>query len=255
MKTFLSTILLLCLTTLAVAQRKAEFGLVVKAGTFAIPRKNLELKSLSQLDFKVGRNFSFGLWHAWPINERLRLSTELLYRAISSRTEDRTRYITFETDNNGITARQNSLNIDQTVYESSVSLPIKFFYTLKKGGKTSVSLGGGLSQIFASQINTHFEDNLLAIPNYQKDYAYMGKQYYGLQYQLNAGFHWMLDQKTSVGFEYVFEPLPKFYYKDANMFSILINQFCKNYFCHYSAPYLRTRMNSFSVSLRHNILD
>jgi hypothetical protein len=243
---------MLSLTTLALAQTKAEFGFVVKAGTFAIPRQNLErqnfeLKSSSELDFKMGRNFGFGIWYAWPLSERLRLSSELLYRSISLKSEDRI-------NNDFWFQNQPNYTAYQRVHESSITLPIKFFYTLREGGKTSVSLGGGLSQIFASKINTQFEYLLLAAPNSQNDYAYMGTRYYPLQYQLNAGFHWMLDNKTNVGFEYIFEPLSKFYYDETEANSI-VNRFFKDCFCHHSAPYLRTRMNSFSVSLRHNILD
>ncbi len=254
MKTLLTTILLLCLTTLAVAQKKAEFGLVVKAGTFAIPRQNLErqnfeLKSSSELDFKMGRNFGFGIWYAWPLSERLRLSTELLYRSISLKSEDRIK-------NDFWFQNQPNYTAYQRVHESSITLPIKFFYTLKEGGKTSISLGGGLSQIFASRINTQFEYNLVTPLNVtsQNDYAYMGTRYYSLQYQLNAGFHWMLDNNTSVGLEYTFEPVPKFYYDETDA-NTIVNRFFRDCFCHHLAPYLRTTMNSFSVSLRHNILD
>jgi|GEM_PF-3388125 len=250
MKILPSTILMLCLSTLAVAQTKPAFGFIVKAGTFAIPRQNLQLKSHSEIDFKMGHNLTFGLWYSWPLSVRLRLSTELLYRSILTGSEDRIDFT------NSTTGNYRS-KIRQRVSENSVLLPIKFLYTFKKGGKTSVSLGGGLSHIFASKINTHFEDYLNGVPNstIQYDYTYTGQRNYRMQYHLNAGFHWILDHKTSLGLEYNIETFPKFIFDDAAANPFAVFNFLGDCFCHHLSPYLRPRMNSFSVSLRHNILD
>ena len=243
MKTPLTTILLLCFATLAVAQRKAEFGLVVKAGTYAIPATQNPPDNFNQTNFdrivrhKAGHTYMFGCWFSRPLGNKFRFSWEILYRSSAVSGMDRTelRYLD--------TLYQSELQ--ERTQESSISVTFKLHRLFKPDGKTSFFVGVGLSRVFAAEIHTKIESRfngaLLSTPKIHVRIP-PGNTFL-IMYNLNAGFQVQIDPKTALGIEYNFEP--------ATFYAYIPSRGAPPN----SPQELRAKMNSFSVSLRHNILD
>jgi hypothetical protein len=252
MKTLLSTILLLCLASLAVAQRKAEFGLVVKAGTHAIPATQKPTNNLNQINLnrivrhKAGHTYMFGCWFSRRLGNKFRFSWELLFRssAVSGkeRTELRLSNALFQSV------------VQEHAQESSISVPFKLHRLFKPDGKASFFVGAGLSRVFAAEIHTKIENRfngaLVSTPNIHVRMP-LGNTFQ-IMYNLNAGFQVQIDPKTALGIEYNFEPATFYTYIPFGGGPPNSSHDC---FCDYPSEELRVKMNSFSVSLRHNILD
>ena len=252
MKTPLTTILLLSLTTLAVAQKKAEFGLVVKAGTHAFPAtqkptNNLSLINLNRIvRHNAGHTYMFGFWFSRPWGNKFRFSWELLYRSSAVSGKERTEF-----------RLSNALlqsEVQEHAQESSISVPFKLHGFFKPDGKASFFVGAGLSRVFAAEIHTKIENRLnealVSSPSIHVSVP-LGNPFQ-IMYNLNAGFQVKIDPKTALGIEYNFEPATFYTYLPFGGGPPNSPHDC---FCDYPNAELRVKMNSFSVSLRHNILD
>lgn len=242
--------LLLCLATLAFSQQKHEFGFVVKAGNYAIPSKktvvsNYEITTTT-ITGKAGRAYIIGIWHSLALGSHIRLSGELLYRSSSFVNEEHiySSWV-FEGD------YERSEQIQETSARS-LSLPIKLHFSFKKHGKTSLAIGGGISRDFAVSIyeKTKWQYSPWPEASNSYDLRYTNWKAFANTYNLTAGVHYRIDPKTSLGLEYTFEKSTKPLKAYSNL-PIL----CPDCDFYYMMLIPRPNMNSFSVFLRHNILD
>ena len=251
MKKIYTLALCLSFSTLAFSQQKSEFGFVVKVGNHALPSTRFENDSYSTnasintTTFKAGEVYTIGIWQSFPLNNHFRLSGELLGR-FSSFT-NRKKEATFYTGG--------SFHNQETEknHEISVSLPIKLQYFFKKDGKTSVAIGAGFSRLFSSNVYLQSRAESSPLSEFSGTYTstYSIKDAGSNQLSLSAGFYYRLDAKTSLGFEYTFERATKSYHP--NTFFPLNPSI--DFLYYLPKPRLIPNMNSFSVSLRHNILD
>ena len=251
-------ILSLCLgfATLAFSQQKPEFGFLVKAGNYAIPTENTGIVTHylynangTTLIHKPGYLYSIGIWQSWPLGKHFRLSGELVYRAGSIRSEQR--YSDSFFDGASI------ININnreiQKINENSIHLPIKLHFSFKKEGKTALFLGAGISRVIAGHIfqENQFNTSGFTASSFTSDVGFNNWRNFNNQFSLIAGLNYSLSPNTSFGIEYTFEKSSIFYSSAQN---ILFKTF-EDCFCTFLSDSFRPNMNSFSVSLRHNILD
>ncbi|MFN0216331.1 MAG: hypothetical protein ACKVT2_18890 [Saprospiraceae bacterium] len=251
MKKILLLPLFLCLATLAFSQGKHEFGFVVKAGNYSLPFEKTELDVYSNNDTrtiyqKAGAVYSIGIWQSLPLGSRFRISAELLYRNALVKNGEHFSRTYFE---RGQAYQENK----QKHQESSVSIPIKLHYRFKKDGKFSMALGGGVSRVFALNV---FEENRIQFKpepetTSTSTITFSDWDAFKTQFNLNAAIYYQLGSKTSLGLDYTFEKLA---YQNGYYPKSQINQliYCE---CLYTEPSIISNMNSFSVSLRHNILN
>ena len=242
-----------CLTTHAFAQQKPEFGFVVKAGNAGWPTNKSDLYYSYQFTRNterrnIGRTFSMGVWYSIPLSKRVRLSTELLYRYSAQKSE-----LGFWNPASGGGGFPTYSSHRQThrMNHSSLSLPVKLHFPFSENGKTTFVLGAGISQFFA--LNTailyeYEEVNGTFRPDKYEENRLIGRNQFRLNYNLTAGLFRRLDPKTAIGIEYTFERTRRPY----DFFSI---NYC-DCFCICETSFVNIpNLNSFSLSLRHNILD
>ncbi len=250
-KTFL---LLLCssLATLAFTQRKAEFGFVVKAGNYAFPFKKTTSESYlgtttssKTITYNAGETYALGIWQSFRLGKHFRLSGELVYRYASFTSEEDFYQWTWEGSFQTISRLKTQ--------ENSLALPLKLHFSFKKEGKASISLGGGFSHIFAANVYVQASTQFFQFQQSTGAFTtrYSKPDAFNTQYNLSAGFHYRLDAKTALGLEYTFEKATHTYLQYPNA-GLTPPVDCN---CFYNEPRIGPNMNSFSVSLRHNILD
>jgi hypothetical protein len=243
----------ICFATNALAQQKPEFGFVVKAGNAGWPTNKSELYYSYQYTRNterrnIGRTFSMGVWYSIPLNKRVRLSTELLYR-YSAQTSKFSFW--HPGSDGGIIGPLFSNRQTHQMNHSSLSLPVKLHFPFNENGKTTLVLGTGISQFFA--LNTavlyeYEEVNGTFLPDYHVENRFIGRNQFRLNYNLMAGLFRRLDPKTAIGIEYTFERTHRPY----NFFP---TNFC-DCLCICDMQFAKIpNLNSFSLSLRHNILD
>lgn len=246
--------LFLGLSTLSFAQQKPEFGLLASAGTYTYPGHKQPLDIYADTDdqtmtHKPGSNFSLGIWHSWPLGKRFKISAELQYRyvGIASKLENQFSF------NNGSGTFESSSIQEQTISESSLVLPVYLHYSFKKAPKLSLRLGAGVSRAFSSVSSAKIQTKLAGSPDHTAYINYRSSNWEDFVNQLNlhAGLHFKIDPNTSLGLDYTFEYFNRFYYTGA---LILIDPRI-DCICFFGNQDFRSNMNSFSVSLRHNILD
>ncbi|MDO8365612.1 MAG: outer membrane beta-barrel protein [Saprospiraceae bacterium] len=243
-------LLTLSISTLAFSQHKPEFGFVVKAGNFT-PQKattTTEYGFNNSVRLKAGSVYTLGLWQTLSMGKRFRISAELLYRNSFVVKEIRSWY------NNSPGMPVASLQ-RQSINHSSLSIPVKLHYSFKKNGKTSLAIGGGVSRRFSQTVLNHFEygdDAVIFSPN---DYQERVSDWnvFSTDVQFTAGLFHRINPKTAVGLEYIFERtgLHNNYYYASSLILCDCLCDCGNGYGLQNTP----KMNSFSVSLRHNILD
>lgn len=252
-------LLVFCLGTalLGKAQQQYEFGFVVKAGNYGFPSSKTTTSDLGdannefKVQFKSGQQYSLGLWQSIPLGRHFALSGELLYqRSFYNRAEiGLFRYIF----NNSVFISHS--RGDFKIQESSISLPIKLLYSFKRKNKFSMAIGTGLthpvSSSLAAKHSTWNESSNLASEPSWNSYQKFKIRNYTYNIQFTSGIYYRIEDKTILGLEYIFEKTfdPIQYYNDSLS---LCNCLCDCF--SYSSP-LRPNLNSFSVSLRHNILD
>ncbi|MFN0036235.1 MAG: hypothetical protein ACKVUS_14320 [Saprospiraceae bacterium] len=243
------------LATLAFSQQKNEFGFVVKVGTYAIPSEKTEhfnngYEGRSTYAQKAGETYTFGLWYSRRLGNRVRLSGELLYRHASFSNKDGWYSSHFDQTALGYSGRERF----QQINDHSLSLPVKLLFSFKKNGKTTLALGGGISRVFAADVSGEekYQASADLATYFHKMYA--GWKDFNTEINLTAGLFHRLDSKTSIGLEYTFEETAERYYS-AFYSQIALDGCgcfgpCVGYY--FLFPH---NMNSFSLSLRHNILN
>lgn len=251
MKKIYTLALCLSLSTLAFSQQKPEFGFIVKVGNHAIPSIRYEndsyytISSINTTSFNAGEVYAIGIWQSFPLNTHFRLSGELLGRVTSftSRKKVETFY------------SEGTFRIQETEKDNafSVSLPIKLHYAFRKASRTSIALGVGVSQTFLRNVSVQQRTETDPFPELIKNqnFSYTNKDAGSIQLSFSTGFYYRLDATTTLGLEYAFERANKAY----NTTTFLQSTQLSNIKVAPSTERLIPNMNSFSVSLRHNILD
>jgi hypothetical protein len=245
--------LFLCLAFSAFSQnKKPEFGFTVKAGNFTLPSKNAFsdlYNSYTQgtTSNNAGSSYAIGVWNSWSLGTYLRLSTALMYRAVSLNIRHHSIY---DTSFNSSLLESTE---DQRINLNSIMLPVNLHITFKKDGKLSLAIGGGPNQIFSAQTSSKFSTQIDDLPQTTNTYSNNQSDWttFGTTWNLNAGLFYKLDSKTSVGLDYSFEKPgePIFDRRLDNMNPSI------DCICYYGDQNIQRNMTSFSVSLRHNILD
>ncbi len=233
--------------------QKTEFGLVMKAGAYTVPFKNREIEvnyyaDRHELSSKPGSNYALGIWHTIPLSKKLRLGTELLFRV----TNVSVVYHSQGQFYNGVSQVFTSSERYQDSYHTSLSLPIKLQLTPSPNSKFAMELGFGITQklSFLSQnkivrrssteneTEEHYQIGLDSWDKINPVFSF----YTGVRYNIN--------QQTALGIEYLFEKNND--YDLGEPLIIFGPQGACN--CLFSYPDHTPNINSFSVSLRHNIL-
>ena len=241
----------LSLSSLSFAQ-KTEFGFVLKAGNYGIPINEKPQSNFFQGDSQtisrgLGSNYSLGLSYTVPLNNQLSIGAEFLYRHLTS---------SYASENifgfwDGISTRISKNNVTEKVMENSFSLPIFLQYKPKKAQKWSFIASVGTSRAFSATIMSSATSSI----NNQPATTALNTNYYGHdQFLLNLNFNteiaYQLDKSTSIGLAYTHEKQNE---PDFTRFSV-INPVFVDCLCFFSTDTFRGNLNSFSVSLRHNIL-
>lgn len=254
MKKICSLWLFLGLSTLSFAQQKPEYGLLASAGTYTYPGHKQSSPIYADTDnqtlnFKPGSSYTFGIWHSWPLGKRFKVSAEFHYRhvGISATLQNR-----FSFSNASGIFESSSIQ-ERTTRESSFVLPVYLHYSFKKAPKLAFRLGAGVSRAFSWVSNAKIVSKLSGSPD---NTAYLNHRSsnwddFAPQINLNAGLHYKIDPKTSLGLDYTFEFYNSSYYAG----SLILIDPSIDCLCFFGNQEFRSNMNSFSVSLRHNILD
>ena len=250
--------LFLCFFSTAFSQQKSEFGFVVKGGNYAIPSKRNTPESVffnsdnNVITHQAGSVYAIGIWHSIPLGHVFRLSGEFLYRSISFSGELQSAF-SFIDGNSTVTF---ITTLNQYINESSISIPVKLHFPLKKEGRISFAVGGGISRVFYSNFTSRrtmqTDHPTLAVePDEFFARRLTSWDDFSSSLSLTAGLHYRIDKKTAFGLDYTFENAASRYYDISDTF-LFCDCICD---CSGYSSQLRTNMNSFSVSLRHNILD
>lgn len=137
--------------------------------------------------------------------------------------------------------------------EHALTIPVKLNWKFNKNSRTSFSLGSGATRVFSSQVlgkTVYSADSPFTGYNYDFPSMRAFTQTSKWLLQWNAGVYYKFKSRTSVGIEYNFEKTSKKVYDLYYFTDIILDCDCYGY------PVLPMRnMHSFSVSLRHNILD
>lgn len=237
--------LFLCLAFSAFSQKnKPEFGFTMKAGNFTLPSKNTfsdNYSSYRTTSNSAGSSYAIGIWNSWSLGTYLRISASLMYRSVSLNIRHRIIYTSIDV----IEDQRSNLN--------SIILPVNLLIHFKKDGKFSLAIGGGPNQIFSSQTSTKSTAQIDDLPKTTSNYSSNQSDWtvFGTTLNFNAGLFYRLDSKTSVGLDYSFEkPGELIFGQRLIKANPLID--C---ICYYGDQNIQRNMTSFSVSLRHNILD
>ena len=246
-------LLFLSFTTTAFSQQKPSFGFVVKAGNFALPHENRT--GGTSYDYleknNAGSTYTLGIWQAVPLGKRFQISAELLYHNTFISQEYRNWY----SGSPGMIAMPTSFRQTQKINQSSISIPVKLHFSLDKKGKTSLALGGGLSRRFTQNVYNHheYEEGVATFTTSGYKARISDWDAFTTNFQIAAGLFHQLDRHTALGLEYTFERANRSYdgyYSSLSVFCDCLCD-CRNQSLRQNTP----KMNSFSVSLRHNILD
>lgn len=244
-------LLFLGLTLHLSAQSKAQFGLVVKAGNYTIPFQKFteghyDYNPDKKLTFAPGQVYTLGIWHLCPLGDRFQFSAELLYRNQS---------FSFEEQYHSTPDAQNLYISDnyRKIMVSSLALPLKLHWLWKKGGKSSCFVGAGMSRNFIVNI---YNKNTTETSQFPKTTWTNTDRYSDIggfenHLELTGGFNYQLNSTTAIGLEYTYGKTSETAYCDPRQ---LVNPLI-DIACYYIDPRLKPQMNSFSISLRHNILE
>lgn len=256
MKTVFTLFLFGGLSLVSYAQEKHEFGFLWRAGNYAIPQqKNLPGYQVgaphSQLAIrqKAGEFYSMGLWGSVPIWGQFRLSSEFSFN-IFRFTHIRNHTTDYPSGSSYVDGRFLERH---KMIGYSVSLPVKLHYSFKNNGKWSLSLGAGISHLVSASNHYYGHSQFEGFPEstHNSIIYFSDWDEFESTFSLNAGIHHRIGTNTRVGIEYISEKSAS---KD--LFSYHPDYIFCDCKCgcdgYYSRP--RPNINSFSVSLRHNIL-
>jgi hypothetical protein len=244
--------LFLTIPALGFAQQKHEIGFVVTAGIYTLPSQKTDYTdnvagSRNTFQQEAGETYSLGLWYARRMGNYIRISGELLYRraTVGSQEGHYSEYY------DGGFIQQYVYKQSQQITENSLSLPIKIHLSFRKNGKTTLAFGAGIARLFSAERNGQTESRFGATPmaNYTFPRIPTNWEDFNMEKTLTAGIFHRLDANTSIGLEYTFEQSSARQYTTFLPNIGIVDCFCYGY---YLAP--PANMNSFSISLRHNIL-
>lgn len=236
------------------AQAKPQFGFLVKAGNYMLPSK----RSITEYDYRttdklrLGESYSLGIWSGWSLAKRFRLSVEFLYRhdaygRVATRGYEQPSISPIP----GIIVAPIPEKETKNFSQSSVSLPVKLHVDLTKNGKTSFAIGGGISRTFSSTLNSRTEYNGQTegpFTSFSYSQHFSDFDYFSTNFQFASGLYQQLAPETFIGLEYTFEKSEGNQLYPRNEF-IWCDCLCD---CVYGKKNIN--MNSFALSLRHNIL-
>ncbi|MDX1911292.1 MAG: outer membrane beta-barrel protein [Saprospiraceae bacterium] len=254
MKKHLTIALFLIFSTALAAQKKTEFGFLFKLGNYHLPHNVTEFgdyweESPTLKTQKAGLAYHLGIWGSLAVGKHLKLAGELLYRNGWMENEHLLHANYFD----GTTVRSYQFSQEQKMNEHALTIPVKLIGKFNKNSRTSFSLGSGLTRIFTAQVlgkTVYSADSPFTGNNYDFPSMRINNDAYKWLLQWNAGVYYAFKSHTSVGIEYNFEKTSKRSYGLYFLTDILIDCNC------YGFPVLPMRnMHSFSVSLRHNILN
>lgn len=245
------TLFLLSHSFSSFAQQKQQFGLVVKAGNYTIPFQkvtegNYDYNPDKKLTFAPGQVYTFGIWHLSPLGDRFQFSAELLYRNQRFSFEEQYRS----------SPNATNLYFSETyrkIEVSSLALPLKLHWLWKKGGKSSCFVGAGMSRNFIVNIYNENTTQTSQLPKttWTNTDRYSDIGGFENHLELTGGFNYQLNSNTSIGFEYAYGKTSETAYCDPKLLANPLIDIA----CLYIDPRLKPQMNSFSISLRHNILE
>jgi len=232
--------------------KKPEFGFTMKAGNFTLPSKNAFSDLYSSYNQgttsnNAGSSYAIGIWNSWSLGTYLRVSTALMCRSVSLNIRQHRIY---NTDANVGRIEQTE---DQRFNLNSLMLPVNLHITFKKDGKFSLAIGGGPNQTFSSQTSIKSTTQIDDLPQATNTYSNNQSDWtvFGTTLNFNVGLFYRLDSKTNLGLDYSFEkPGEPIFDRRLSNINPLID--C---ICYYGDQNIQRNMTSFSVSLRHNILD
>lgn len=232
--------------------KKTEFGFTMKAGNFTLPSKNTfsdfsSSYNLGTSSNNAGSSYAIGIWNSWSLGTYLRISAALMYRAIYLNIRHHSIY---DTSFNSSLLESTE---DQRINLNSIMLPVNLHITFKKDGKLSLAIGGGPNQTFSSQTST--KSTIETVDSPPTTTTYLSKEsdwmLFGTTLNFNASLFYRLDSKTSVGLDYSFEKPGELIFGRRQ----ILNNPLVDCICYYGDQNIQRNMTSFSVSLRHNILD
>lgn len=242
MKKVVALVFWLGLPWLGYAQSESEFGFVAKISAFQFSSgvKNRDWVYSEQQKHRLGQIYFLGVWQSWPLGNRFRVSAELLYGHGFLQNEQRS-YISGFFGSPTIPRK-----VTQQITNSGIYLPVKLHYSFKKDGKNSLAFGAGASKIF-TVVNAAKEE--IGVPS-TSDFSvqsFVQRNYPDddLQFSFSAAFFHRIDAANHLSFEYTFERMREY---GAYLFT---QNFVSN-----NGDWVtnKAKINSFSVSLRHNIL-
>lgn len=248
-------VLLLSFSIPTFSQGKFEFGFILKGGNYAMPRREVlpafnNSNGISQITVtqKAGEIYSLGIWHSWALNNRFRLSSEVLYQVLQF--EDKLHRKSAHLS--GSTVVNSTFVLFNKIIGKSLAVPIKLHYFFRKNGKMSLSFGAGVTHITSANISRSSKTQFHGFPADSDSYFKKFSKWndFTTTFNLNSGIHYRFAPKTSLGIEYSFERS-----NNNDLKNSMSNSGC-DCRCYCDGFYFRYRpnMNSFSVSLRHNIL-
>lgn len=236
------------------AQQKTEFGFILRGGNFGLPYHKQESYEYFTATDKhdAGAAYALGIWWATPVAKQLRISWELLYQSSFSTRTKRYQNLLPPDPNQLLLVVNNSLHT-QRVAASSIHFPMKLEMQFRENGKWSLFMGGGLSRILSWTSNETLITSSTGLPDTKAHYRTRDRS--GLrnwQTNLTAGVYYRFSPQTILGAEYIFGTAR------ANFRQLYPEVFCGclcdcDNVAYYNSP--GKHMSSFSLSLRHNLLN
>lgn len=236
--------LLFFLTGAAFAQQKFAAGFTVKAGTFTWPHER-STSNGTEYYYPAGNTCSFGVFASARLGGHFRLSWELFYNF--SAYEQHERYNAFAYD---VIRRFSWNKQEKKVGAHSVIVPLKIYFSPKKDGRLSVSVGVAANQVYSSHLHTVYKFN--SEQTYSEERNDAVKRYDGSNYRqllLTAGAHCKIDAYTSVGLEFMgpaHGDIANINRPDYSLYS--------SYYYQVDGQVTPFWMKSLAISLHHNML-
>lgn len=252
MKKIFLLLLLLCLKSAVFSQSKYEFGFVLKTGNFTLPSSqrpdgSAPIPSEGSYHQNIGQVYSMGVYQAVPLGKRMRLSTELLYRAVFYSNEE-LNYLRFF---NGTGIQTSIAQTQLSIQQNSLSLPVLLQYTFGKKSKFFLFSGFGLSHVFRANSFTKTSFQGPGIPSETRFVPGNSTGWSNFSYNISwhGGMRFKISPRTSCGLEYVHEKQSAYFapnpFFEPNPF---IDPLFPN------TTVYPPVMHSFNLSLQHNIL-
>lgn len=225
---------LLFLSVFAFGQRKIEFGFVVQAGTFTLPYKQ-ETEIGQTFIYPAGFSGSYGLFVSSRLGDHFRLSMDVRYN-----------FSMYEEHGSGPDLLSSHFpapmqKTAKTFNVHSLLMPLQIQYSTKKEGKMSLTAGISPHCVTGSEIHREYEGSY-ALPVIPRDRVQKVGGGTLFQVFFTAGAYYKIEPKTSMGIEF----MGSLRRKQPSAFNSWreASDFGGSLFW----------MQSFAISMRHNIL-